>query len=105
MTRWREYAPGQSEAGALHSNLKINKVLNLEPIKSPAAKFQPTSLFIKRKVANINITGGFKDCWRFPLDQPIMVECRLCHGGDVVVTVCTETMVECIQSPTLLCFK
>ena len=71
--------------------LKIDNLISiyLKSIKGPASKLKPTSLFIKGEVSDINITRGFKYCWRFPLDKTIVVESSFGHGSYVVVTIST----------------
>ena len=71
--------------------LKLENLISiyLKSIKGPASELKPTSLFIKGEVSDINITRGFKYCWRFPLDQTIMVESSFGHGSYVVVTIST----------------
>ena len=64
--------------------------LYLKPIIGPAAKLHDTSLFIKREVLHIHLTGTMIDSWWSPLHLSSAV--KRCLGGKrhLKITISTE---------------
>ena len=60
---------------------------HLKTIVGPRAKLHDAALLIKRKILNINLTGGLVDSWRFPGNISFVCDNRLCHQSHLIVSV------------------
>jgi len=60
---------------------------HLKTIVGPRAKLHDAALFIKRKILNIDLTGGLVDSWRFPGNISFKCDNRLCHQSHLIVSV------------------
>lgn len=52
----------------------FNSYSYLESIVRPTTEFENAGLFVKRKILNVNFTGGLVNGWWLPLDQTLMVD-------------------------------
>jgi hypothetical protein len=60
---------------------------HLKTIVGPRAKLHDAALLIKRKILNIDLTGGLVDSWRFPGNISFGCDSRLCHQSHLIVSV------------------
>lgn len=60
---------------------------HLKTIVGPRSKLHDATLLIKRKILNIDLTGGLVDSWRFPGNISFECDNRLCHQSHLIVSV------------------
>lgn len=60
---------------------------HLKTIVGPRAKLHDAALLIKRKILNVDLTGGLVDSWRFPGNISFVCDNRLCHQSHLIVSV------------------
>lgn len=60
---------------------------HLKTIVGPRAKLHDAALLIKRKILNIDLTGGLVESWRFPGNISFVCDNRLCHQSHLIVSV------------------
>ena len=50
-------------------------------VERPTSELEVTFLLIEGEIFDVNFTGGFEDCWRVPLDDPVLVHFRFRESG------------------------